>query len=146
MAFEAFTEIVLTPTLRPGGLVILDNRSSRKGPRVARPIQAAQADVLCIRPHSPDLNPIKDAFTKVKETLRSAEQRPIPDLWTAIQSILDRITARDAEAGFRRRGSSAWVHKVGPESAGSSGNCGIAQPGSGGRMKCLRAAIVPRIS
>jgi len=110
LAFEAFVETVLAPTLRPGDLVILDNLSSHKGPRVARLIQAAQGDVLYLPPYSPDLNPIENAFSKIKQALRSAEQRSMPDLWTAIQPILDRITADDAAAYFQHCGYATRIN------------------------------------
>lgn len=110
LAFEAFVETVLTPTLRPGDLVILDNLSSHKGSRVARLIQAAQADVLYLPPYSPDLNPIENAFSKIKQALRSAEQRSMPNLWSAIQPILDRITPDNAAAYFRHCGYATRIN------------------------------------
>lgn len=110
LAFEAFVETVLVPSLRPGDVVILDNLSSHKGPHVARLIRAAQADVVYLPPYSPDLNPIENAFSKIKQALRSAEQRSMPDLWSAIQPILDRITADDAAAYFRHCGYATRIN------------------------------------
>ena len=40
-AFEAFIEQVLTPTLRPGDLVVMNNLSSHKGVRTPALIHAA---------------------------------------------------------------------------------------------------------
>jgi len=110
LAFEAFVAQVLVPTLRPGDLVILDNLSSHKGAGVARLIRAAQADVLYLPPYSPDLNPIEHAFSKIKQALRSAEPRTLPDLWNAIQPILDRVSADDAAGYFRHCGYAAGIN------------------------------------
>jgi transposase len=45
-AFEIYVETVLVPELRPGDVVILDNLSSHKGPRVRAMIEAAGARLL----------------------------------------------------------------------------------------------------
>ena len=103
-AFEAFVGAVLVPTLRPGDLVILDNLSSHKGPRVGRLLRAVQADVLYLPPYSPDFNPIENAFSKIKQGLRSLGLRVMTELWAAIQPVLDRVTSSDAAGFFRHCG------------------------------------------
>ena len=100
LAFEAFVSTVLVPTLHPGDLVILDNLSSHKGPRVGQLIRAAQAHVLYLPPYSPDFNPIENAFSKIKPALRSLGLRVMTELWHAIQPVLDRITPSDAAGSF----------------------------------------------
>jgi transposase len=104
LAFEAFVREVLVPTLRPGDLVILDNLSSHKGPRVAQLIRAAQAEVVYLPPYSPDLNPIENAFSKFKQILRSLGLRIMSELWAATQSVLDQITPSDATGYFHHCG------------------------------------------
>jgi transposase len=42
-AFEVYVERVLVPELRPGNIVVMDNLSSHKGPRVRAMIEAAGA-------------------------------------------------------------------------------------------------------
>ena len=103
-AFEVFVEAVLVPTLRPGDLVILDNRSSHKGPRVGQLIRAAQADVLYLPPYSPDFNPIENAFSKSKQGLRSLGLRVMTELWAALQPVLERVTPSDVKGFFRHCG------------------------------------------
>jgi transposase len=103
-AFEVFVAAVLVPALRPGDLVILDNLSSHKGPRVGQLIRAAQAEVLYLPPYSPDFNPIENAFSKIKQGLRRLGLRVMTELWAAVQSTLDRITPADAAGFFRHCG------------------------------------------
>ena len=68
-AFEAYVEKVLVPELKPGDIVIMDNLSSHKGPRVRELIEAAGASLLYLPPYSPDFNPIENAFAKLKALL-----------------------------------------------------------------------------
>lgn len=102
--FEAFVHQVLLPTLRPGQIVVMDNLSSHKGPRVAELIRGVGAQLLYLPPYSPDLSPIEPAFSKIKHLLRSAAHRTIDTLWDSMQSILDRIRAADAAGYFRHCG------------------------------------------
>ena len=109
-AFEAFVAQVLAPSLRPGDVVVMDNLSSHKGPRVRQLIEAAGATVLYLPPYSPDLNPIELAFSKVKQALRSAAHRTADALWTAMQGVLDRVTPSDADGFFRHCGYTLRVN------------------------------------
>lgn len=104
VAFELYLERVLVPTLRPGEIVVMDNLSSHKGPRVAELIHTAQAELLYLPPYSPDFNPIELAFSKIKQGLRSLAARTVDHLWGAMQSILERVTPADAAGYFRHCG------------------------------------------
>lgn len=99
-AFETFVAQVLVPQLQPGELVILDNLNSHKGPHVAELIRAAHADVLYLPPYSPDLNPIENAFSKIKQALRRLGSRVMSELWATMQNVLDQTTARDCAGYF----------------------------------------------
>ena len=104
--FEAFVEQVLLPTLRPGDVVVLDNLSSHKRPRVRELIESVGADLLFLPPYSPDLNPIEMVFSKVKQLLRGLGCRTREALWSAMQSVLDQITPSDANNCFKHCGYS----------------------------------------
>ena len=104
LAFQAFVQRVLRPTLRPHDLVVLDNLSSHKGPRVAELIRAAGAHLVYLPPYSPDLNPIELAFSKIKQSLRSLAARHVDEQWHAMQAVLDQITSSDANGFFRHCG------------------------------------------
>jgi transposase len=103
--FEAWVERVLVPTLRQGDIVIMDNLSSHKGPRVQALIEAAGATLRYLPPYSPDFNPIEKAFAKLKALLRKEAARTIEALWSAIGRIIDLITPAEclnmfASAGY----------------------------------------------
>jgi len=91
-AFEAYVAQVLVPELRAGDIVVMDNLSSHKGPRVRELIEAAGACLLYLPPYSPDFNPIENAFSKLKALLRKAAERTIEGLWTAIGRLVDVFT------------------------------------------------------
>ena len=61
-AFEAYVAQGLLPELQPGDIVVMDNLSSHKGPRVRALIEGADAGLLFLPPYSPDFNPIENAF------------------------------------------------------------------------------------
>ena len=106
-AFEAYVEQVLVPTLRPGDIVVMDNLSSHKGPAVRRMIEAAGAELLYLPPYSPDLNPIENAFAKLKALLRKAAERTIDGLWSATGKLLDSFTPAECRNYFVHAGYGA---------------------------------------
>ena len=99
--FEAYVERVLAPELKPGQIVVMDNLSSHKGSRVRKLIEERGCTLLYLPPYSPDLNPIEEAFAKLKALLRRAGVRTREALIEAMDRALDVVTAGDA------RGSSS---------------------------------------
>ncbi len=104
VTFEAYVEQFLVPELRPGDIVIMDNLSSHKRPKVATLIEAAGASLLYLPPYSPDFNPIEKLFSKLKALLRKAAERTIDGLWTAIGNCLDKFTPRECANYFESSG------------------------------------------
>jgi transposase len=70
-SFLAYVEQVLAPTLRLGDLGVADNLACHKSQAVRRAIRKAGARLLLPK-YSPDLNPIKQVFAKLKPLLRKA--------------------------------------------------------------------------
>ena len=104
VAFQAYIEQVLVPTLRQGDTVIMDNLPAHKGTDVRRAIEAAGATFLYLPPYSPDFNPIENAFSKLKAYLRRVAARTIDDLWDAIRDALPRLTPEDCANYFTAAG------------------------------------------
>ena len=69
--FLAYVEQVLAPTLTRSDIVIMDNLGSHKPTGVRQAIEAAGARLLYLPPYSPDLNPIEQAFAKLKALLHA---------------------------------------------------------------------------
>lgn len=72
IAFATYVASVLVSKRRPGDVVVMDNLSSKKGPKVREMIEAAGAELRHLPPYSHDFNPIENAFSKLKALLRNA--------------------------------------------------------------------------
>jgi transposase len=106
-AFETYVEQVLVRELSPGSLVIMDNLSSHKGPRVRELIEAAGARLLYLPPYSPDFNPIENAFVKLEALLRKAAKRTVEGLWSSIRKILNAFKPAECRNYFAAAGYDA---------------------------------------
>src|SRR5918994_1444968 len=73
--FGAYPPQGLAPPLKPGQIVVMDNLSAHKGGRVREIVEGRGCELLYLRPYSPDLNHIEEAFSKIKGLLRKAEAR-----------------------------------------------------------------------
>ena len=102
--FTQFVRQFLAPQLAPGDIVIMDNLSSHKGAEVLALIVARGAELLFLPPYSPDLNPIENAFAKLKELLRKAAERTREDLWNRIGELLDHFSPEECSNYIRHAG------------------------------------------
>jgi transposase len=102
--FLAYVEQALAPTLRPGDMVVLDNLGAHKVKGVRSAIEAAGAELLYLPPYSPDLNPIEQAFAKLKALLRTAARRNVDALWRAIGHALDAFSPAECANYFAHAG------------------------------------------
>jgi transposase len=82
----------------------MDNLSAHKGSRVRELIEAKGCKLLYLPPYSPDLNPIEEAFSKIKSLLRRAGARAREALVKAIGRALGAVNARDARGFFEHCG------------------------------------------
>jgi len=102
--FIAYVEQVLVPTLRVGDIVVMDNLSSHKVAGVREAIETAGATLRLLPAYSPDLNPIEQAFAKLKTLLRSRAMRSVEALWNAIGSIIACFAPAECANYFRNAG------------------------------------------
>lgn len=105
-AFGIYVERFLVPKLKRGQIVVMDNLSVHKSKRVERLIEGAGCELLFLPPYSPDMNPIEQAFSKVKGILRKAKARTKEALVEATGHALEAITPQDirgfyADCGYR---------------------------------------------
>jgi transposase len=107
--FETYVERVLAPTLRRGQVVIMDNLSAHKGERVRKLIEGQGCELMYLPAYSPDLNPIEEAFSKIKRLLRKAESRSREALLEAIGAAISAITDQDTRGFFEHCGYRAMV-------------------------------------
>lgn len=93
--FRTYVRQFLVPALAPGNVVVLDNLPAHKAAGVEAMIREAGASLMYLPPYSPDLNPIEQAFSKLKAMLRKAAARTRDALWTAIGQLLDHFSPEE---------------------------------------------------
>ena len=104
LAFEAYVEHFLAPTLKEGQVVVLDGLGAHRTQRVIELIEARGADLLFLPSYSPDLNPIEEAFSKIKGIVRKVGARTREALEEAIAVALCAVTPEDAAGCFAHAG------------------------------------------
>lgn len=102
--FLNYLKEVLIPTLRPGDIVVMDNLRTHHIQAVGELLHDAGAAALYLPAYSPDLNPIKKLWSKVKATLRKLRVRSPDALDTAIQFAFHCVSQHDCLAWFRHDG------------------------------------------
>jgi transposase len=106
-AFETYVETQLAPMLSPGTIVILDNLSVHRSPRAADALKQRQSWFLFLPPYSPDLNPIEQAFSKLKAHLRRIGARTYDDLIAATGDVCGLFNPEECRNFFRAAGYAA---------------------------------------
>jgi transposase len=94
--FVTYVREFLLPTLKSGQVVVLDNLSPHKSPRVDALVESAGARVLRLPPYSPDYNPIEMAISKIKASLRKQSCRSVDALIQGIAEATSSITPQHA--------------------------------------------------
>jgi len=105
--FEAYVEKFLAPTLKAGQVVVLDGLGAHRTGRVRELIEVRGADLLFLPSYSPDLNPIEEAFSKVKNTVRKVGARTREALDEAVGEALRAVTLEDVAGWFSHCGYEA---------------------------------------
>jgi transposase len=100
VAFLAYVEQVLVPTLDPGDIVVMDNLPAHKGAAVRAAIEARGASLVLLPPYSPDFNPIENAYAKFKSQLRKAAARSVDTLEAAIADAFHSFTPKECANYF----------------------------------------------
>ena len=103
-AFDTYVRTQLAPAVQPGDLGLLDNLNVHRRPRAAQALAERGAWFLFLPRYSPDLNPIEQAFAKLKAHLRAGAHRTIDALWRAIGSICDLFTPDECRNYFKAAG------------------------------------------
>ena len=101
-AFEAYVEHFLAPSLCEGQVVVMDNLGAHRPERIREliEIEARGAELVFVPSYSPDLNPIEQAFSKIKNILRKLGGRTHEALLEAMEEALSKVTPSDAAGWF----------------------------------------------
>jgi transposase len=98
--FLVYLQEALSPCLRAGDVLILDNLATHKVQGVQELLRARDVELRYLPPYSPDLNPIENAFSKLKAHLRKAAARTLEELVGAVGNALNTFSATDCGGFF----------------------------------------------
>ena len=90
--------------MKPGEVVVMDNLGAHRPKRVRKLIEARGCELIYLPPYSPDLNPIEEAFAKVKHLLRKIGARTKEALVEAMGRALGAVSDEDARGFFAHCG------------------------------------------
>jgi transposase len=102
--FETYLQHFLVPELEAGQVVVMDNLGAHSPERVRELIEEVGAYLVYLPVHSPDLNPIEEEFSKIKQLVRGAGVRSREALVEAIARALEAVTPQDALGWFADSG------------------------------------------
>jgi transposase len=103
-SFRLYMREVLVPSLKSGQIVLMDNLSVHKSGWVRDLVEEKDCQLWLLPSYSPDMNPIEEAFSKVKALLRRAKARTLEALFEATAQALDALSADDARGYFEHCG------------------------------------------
>jgi transposase len=103
-SFGRYMREVLVPHLEAGQIILMDNLSVHTSKWVRDLIEEKGCQLWLLPSYSPDMNPIEEAFSKVKELLRKAKARTLEALFKATAQALDAVGADDARGYFEHCG------------------------------------------
>ena len=102
--FLAWVKQGLVPVLQRDDVVILDNLATHKVAGVRAAIEFAGARLEYLPPYSPDLNPIENLWSKVKQGLKNRAPRTARQLFKAAGAVFDTVTREDCHGFFLHAG------------------------------------------
>ena len=103
-AFQAWIEQMLAPALRPGDIVVMDNLAAHKVAGIRQAIEGCGAELRYLPPYSPDLNPIENAFAKLKAHVRKSAARTLDALERAAANALRQFKPNQCANFFAHAG------------------------------------------
>ena len=102
--FVYYLQRFLLPVVRPGQVLVLDNYVVHKGTVVRELVREAGCELVFLPSYSPDLNPIEQAFAKIKASLKRAAAVTLETLSVAVRRALDAVSLSDIQGFFRSAG------------------------------------------
>ena len=103
-AFAPCVSEVLVPEIEPGTVVILDDPATHRNAEATRALRDKGCWFLYLPPYSPDLNPVEQAFSKLKAHLRKIGAGTFTAVFDAIGAICDLYDPQECWNCFRAAG------------------------------------------
>ena len=112
-SFSVYMKEILAPRLKSGQIVLMDNLSVHKSGWVRDLIEQKGCQLWLLPSYSPDMNPIEEAFSKVKNLIRKAKARTLEALFAVTARALEAVSEDDARGFFEDCGYDvSWDHPL----------------------------------
>ena len=98
--FAKYISDMLSPTLKKGDILILDNLSVHKVVGALDPVYEKGASVLFLPPYSPDYSPIELGWSKMKNVVRAMKPRTYECVEFAMSVALKSIARSNIKTGL----------------------------------------------
>lgn len=102
--FSTFMEKCLCPKLNPDSVVIMDNVNFHKSDKIIELVEQCGAQVIFLPPYSPELNPIEEMWSKIKNSLRRNSARCMRTFKKAIKRAYESVTCENIMGWFQHAG------------------------------------------
>ncbi len=102
--FERFVRDHLAPRLRRGDIVVWDNHSVHKRPRLRELIRARGAELVWQPRYSPEFNASEEMWSKVKHLVRRSRADTTDALTDALRRAVAVLTWEDSAGWLRHAG------------------------------------------
>lgn len=110
--FYTFIEKNLLPHLKAKHRVIMDNIKFHLQARIREAIESKGAQVIFLPPYSPDLTPIENMWSKLKNTLRRLAPRTTREFKKCIKIAFEGITKTDLVGWFKHCGYEGRLTRI----------------------------------
>lgn len=110
--FHTFIERNLVPQLKTRHIVIMDNIKFHLQVRIREAVESTGAKIIFLPPYSPDLNPIENMWSKVKNTLRKLAPRTTINFKKSIKVAFEAITKSDLIEWFKHCGYKSGLTRI----------------------------------
>lgn len=102
--FRTYVQHELAPQLHAGDLVLADGLGAHRTEGVRQAIERRGARYRLLPPYSPDLSPVEQAGSKIKQAVRSEEPRTPAAVYDAMGRAIGTVTRVDARGWFEHAG------------------------------------------
>jgi transposase len=94
----------LIPVLKRGDVLVMDNVRMHHIPAAKEMLKEAGIELIFLPPYSPDLNPIEEAWSVVKNVFRKLEAKNISEYIYALREAIIEVTPQKLKGFFRHAG------------------------------------------
>jgi transposase len=94
----------LLKSLKPGDVLVMDNLRVHHIEPVREMLMKAEIRLLFLPPYSPELNPIEEAWSKIKSIFRGLEARTISSFVDGLKETYSAITVENIRGWFLHAG------------------------------------------